>query len=63
MKNIIMEKKKINWEKALKEEYKEKFNKNPYNCFISHAPRCTGGTIHLLIAGGKNNRESIELYS
>ena len=49
--------------KMLREAFFEEHGKRAYNAYISRSPRNGGGVIHLIIAGGKNNRLSTELYS
>lgn len=50
-------------EKMLRDAFKNEHGKRAYDAFISSSPRYGGGTIHLIIAGSKNNRVSTELYS
>lgn len=50
-------------DKMLREAFFEEHGKRAYNAHISRSPRYSGGTIHLIIAGGKNDRRSTELYS
>lgn len=57
-----MKQKKIT-EKDLRKAYYEEYGRRAYNAHISSSPRYGGGTIHLIVAGPKNDRKSSELYS